>query len=89
MKGYVAVQKKLLCWIFTLWKKDVEYDIHYQHPQNIKGREMYSTKINFMLFSYKSLLFSTFFWRLLHAVLIFALSNCSQNSGQKYKKDRV
>ncbi|TAG90918.1 MAG: IS110 family transposase [Bacteroidetes bacterium] len=36
MKGYVAVQKKLLCLIFTLWKKDVEYDVNYQHPQSIK-----------------------------------------------------
>lgn len=36
MKGYVAVQKKLLCLIFTLWKKDVEYDLNYQHPQSIK-----------------------------------------------------
>lgn len=36
MKGYVAVQKKILCLIFTLWKKDVEYDENYQHPQSRK-----------------------------------------------------
>lgn len=26
MKGYVAVQRKLLCLIYTLWKKDVAFD---------------------------------------------------------------
>lgn len=26
MKGYVAVQRKLLCLIYTLWKKDEEFD---------------------------------------------------------------
>ena len=26
MKAYVAVQKKLLCLVYTLWKKDEAYD---------------------------------------------------------------
>jgi len=30
MKGYVAVQRKLLCLIYTLWKKDEAFDPDYQ-----------------------------------------------------------
>lgn len=30
MKGYVAVQRKLLCLIYTLWKKDEAFDPNYQ-----------------------------------------------------------
>lgn len=30
MKGYVAVQKKLLVMIYTLWKKDQVYDANYK-----------------------------------------------------------
>ena len=29
MKGYVAVQRKLLLLIYTLWKKDQYYDQNY------------------------------------------------------------
>lgn len=36
MKGYVAVQRKLLCLIYTLWKKKVSYEKEYykndEHP---------------------------------------------------------
>lgn len=34
MKGYVAVQRKLLCLIFSLWKNDQKYDpqFHLQQP---------------------------------------------------------
>lgn len=32
MKGYVAIQKKLLTIIYALWKKDEAFDPHYQHP---------------------------------------------------------
>lgn len=35
MKGYVAIQKKLLCLIYTLWKKDTSYDTRY--CTNISG----------------------------------------------------
>jgi len=33
MKGYVAVQRKLLCLIYTLWKNNAVYDTNYQHKQ--------------------------------------------------------
>lgn len=34
MKGYVAVQRKLLTLIYALWKNDTKYDSTYQHvPQ--------------------------------------------------------
>ena len=36
MKGYVAVQKKLLCLIYTLWKKDQAYDPEYYTGQQQK-----------------------------------------------------
>lgn len=32
MKGYVAIQRKLLCLIYTLWKKDQIFDPNYVHP---------------------------------------------------------
>lgn len=32
MKGYVAVQKKLLVLIYTLWKKTEKYQVDYQNP---------------------------------------------------------
>ncbi|MFB6306487.1 MAG: IS110 family transposase [Flavobacteriales bacterium] len=31
MKGYVAVQRKVLVLIYTLWKKDEEYDPNFEH----------------------------------------------------------
>jgi transposase len=34
MKGYVAVQKKLLVLIYTLWKKNEKYQADYQNPLN-------------------------------------------------------
>jgi transposase len=33
MKGYVAVQRKLLCLIYTLWKNNAVYDSNYQQKQ--------------------------------------------------------
>jgi len=33
MKGYVAVQRKLLCMIYTLWKKNEAFDPNYQEKQ--------------------------------------------------------
>lgn len=36
MKAYVAVQKKLLILIYTLWKKDVAFDADY-HLQQTSG----------------------------------------------------
>jgi transposase len=35
MKGYVAVQRELLCLIYTLWKKNEKYQRHYknEHPE--------------------------------------------------------
>ena len=32
MKGYVAIQRKLLCLIYTLWRKDQIFDPNYVHP---------------------------------------------------------
>lgn len=32
MKAYVAVQRKLLCLIYALWKKDTVFDPEYIHP---------------------------------------------------------
>lgn len=31
MKGYVAIQRKLLCLVYTIWKKDESFDIHYKN----------------------------------------------------------
>ena len=36
MKSYVAVQRKLLVLIYTLWKKDEQYNPYFQHPSNIQ-----------------------------------------------------
>jgi transposase len=36
MKGYVAVQRKLLTLIYALWKKDENYDIAYQENEQKK-----------------------------------------------------
>jgi len=32
MKGYVAIQRRLLCLIYSLWNKDQAFDPNYQHP---------------------------------------------------------
>jgi len=32
MKGYVAIQRRLLCLLYSLWKKDQAFDSNYQHP---------------------------------------------------------
>lgn len=32
MKGYVAIQRRLLCLIYTLWKKDQAFDPNFMHP---------------------------------------------------------
>lgn len=34
MKGYVAVQRKLLCLIYTLWKKDTVFEENYSSEEN-------------------------------------------------------
>ncbi len=44
MKGYVAVQKKLLTLCYALWKKDVNYDPLY-HSQHVKELEHQDKKI--------------------------------------------
>ena len=43
MRGYVAVQKKLLTLFHALWKKDVNYDPLY-HSQYIKDLEYQDKK---------------------------------------------
>lgn len=50
MKGYVAVQRKLLCLIYTLWTNQVEYDRNFykkvgEHP------EMQSRSLSFRMVS--------------------------------------
>lgn len=35
MKGYVAIQRKLLCLIYTIWKTNKEFDLDYQNNKNI------------------------------------------------------
>lgn len=35
MKGYVAVQRKLLSLVYTLWKKNVAYDVAFRQNQEI------------------------------------------------------
>lgn len=40
MKGYVAVQRKLLILIYTLWKKDEEFDANYYRKQDNTCGEM-------------------------------------------------
>lgn len=37
MKGYVAVQRKLLCLIYTLWKKNEAFDPGHENPHKEKG----------------------------------------------------
>lgn len=37
MKAYVAVQKKLLCLMYTLWKKDEPYDPDFQNKHSKEG----------------------------------------------------
>lgn len=37
MKAYVAVQKKLLCLMYSLWKKDEAYDPHLQNKHSEAG----------------------------------------------------
>jgi acyl-coenzyme A synthetase/AMP-(fatty) acid ligase len=48
MKGYVAVQRKLLIMIYTLWKKNEKYDpkYHLKEKQN-KHPEMQSKSSSF------------------------------------------
>lgn len=38
MKAYTAVQKKLLCFIYTLWKKDEAFDTEYQCKTSGDGK---------------------------------------------------
>lgn len=48
MKGYVAVQRKLLIMIYTLWKKNEKYDSQYKHKEHL---EMQSRSSSFRLAS--------------------------------------
>ena len=49
MKSYVALQKKLLCLIYTLWKKNEKFDEHYQSkPHTTKDVEVeHSSRLSF------------------------------------------
>jgi transposase len=50
MKGYVAVQRKLLVLIYTLWKNDTEFDRDYQiNKQSDEHPEMQSKSSSFCL----------------------------------------
>ena len=40
MKGYVAVQRKLLMIIYTLWKNDSEFDINYENTHPNSGKKI-------------------------------------------------
>ncbi len=35
MKGYVAIQRKLLCLVYSIWKNNEEFDLNYQGKKNI------------------------------------------------------
>jgi transposase len=35
MKGYVAIQRKLLCLVYIIWKTNKEFDLNYQENKNI------------------------------------------------------
>jgi transposase len=39
MKAYVAVQRKLLVLIYTLWKNETEYDRNYKNKPQITSGE--------------------------------------------------
>jgi len=39
MKAYVAVQKKLLVFIYTLWKKNEAFDENHSRQQDTSGNE--------------------------------------------------
>jgi transposase len=43
MKGYVAVQRELLCLIYTLWKKNEKYNRNYknEHPEMLSRRSSF------------------------------------------------
>ncbi|WP_216663794.1 IS110 family transposase [Lentimicrobium sp. L6] len=42
MKGYVAVQRKLLVIIYTLWKKNEAYDVEYEPSANDEQKPLFS-----------------------------------------------
>jgi transposase len=44
MKGYVAVQKKLLVLCYAIWKSDTKYDPNY-NSNNVKEQENTDKKI--------------------------------------------
>ena len=46
MKGYVAVQKKLLCLIYALWKKDQPYDPNYYECKQKNEESVTDTSSN-------------------------------------------
>ncbi len=39
MKAYVAIQRKLLCLIYVLWKKNESFDPNYRHATLIQSVE--------------------------------------------------
>ena len=45
MIGYVAVQRKLLVLIYTLYRKNVSYDPHYEQKQNTKNKSRQSANL--------------------------------------------
>ena len=42
MKGYVAVQRKLLTMVYTLWKNDTPYNPNYKNSENLKPKPLFS-----------------------------------------------
>lgn len=42
MKGYVAVQRKLLIVIYTLWKNDTPYNPNYRKSENLESKPLFS-----------------------------------------------
>ena len=47
MKGYVAVQRKLLVIIYTLWRKNEKYEKNYSTTKQDKYPEMQSKSSSF------------------------------------------
>lgn len=46
MKSYVAIQKKLLCIIYTLWKKNEKFDENYEANKTTKEEEVVHSSRN-------------------------------------------
>lgn len=41
MKGYVAVQREILVMIYTLWKKNEEFDANYISSENEEQKPLF------------------------------------------------